>query len=115
MQIDNVSQAAMESIRRYRYWVAANILGIATYLYLASFVWAPMGNGPSASQEGFQIGLSWSVRTIPVLVLFGIADLVWLKSVLLRLFRRSDWFSFALFLSTAALWYGAFILDFTRH
>jgi hypothetical protein len=89
------------------------MLGISAFLCLASLIWVPKGreNIPGGAGDP----LVWGFGAFPVLLSFFAINIVWLGFVLVRLVRRSDWFSFIIWLSIIALWYGAVILDHSRH
>jgi hypothetical protein len=89
-------------------FVAANAVGIALYLVLASRGWRiPQEHGMvPVTGEPFV----WALA-LPVLGVFLLADIVW-GGLLLRdrVSKRRLWW-----LVTAAMWLLAIVIDFSRH
>lgn len=94
-------------------WLAANVIGIATFLYLASFFWIEpeLADVPGASGGAF---IGWALFAAPVALVFGIANLGWLMVTLFRL-RRREWFPSICAMAMLAAWYGAYLFDNAHH
>jgi hypothetical protein len=81
-----------------------NLFGAALYLYDASSLWGDQG------MPGPGDGLYWIIAVAPVLIVFGIVNLVTLVH-LVRTRRRAPMPRFAAFAIVACVWISAVGLD----
>ncbi len=87
-----------------RYWVAANALGLAVFVYFSSWIWAPFG------QEGLLGGpgdaLVWGTTALPTFLLFTLVDLAWFVWIIISR-KQSKLKSLAVWVLVALCWFAA--------
>jgi hypothetical protein len=65
------------SFSRDKWWLIANAVGAAVYVWLSSWTWLePELRGQDVARAGD--AMVWAMTALPVLVGFALADLVWL-------------------------------------
>lgn len=103
----------MKSLHRRRtLWLAANALGVAVYLKMASALWVVPGEEgmPGGPGDAFY----WLFFVVPVLAAFLLVNSVALV-VIARRFRASGrCVALAIWLAVALLWAGAVVIDYQR-
>lgn len=100
----------ISEFRSARFWVAANVVGAAAFLWLASKTWIE----PELRHEEVARGgdaVLWAVTALPVLIAFLVLDLVWLTLPVVRLAKTQAWPSASPLAATALLWLGAIFVD----
>lgn len=95
-------------------FLIANCIGVALYLYGASFGWVEpeLQDVPGAAGGGAVV---WGMFAIPVFLAFLLGNLVSLCWVCLRRLRAGIWAVSAWGLLVLPLWICAIWLDFSRH
>jgi hypothetical protein len=93
--------------------IAANVAGVALFLYFASWVWAPLG------QEGLYYdagdSVAWGLLAFPFLAICSLINFIASRSVLIQLFYYRNWRPFLVWLVIVAVWVSAFKYDSGRH
>jgi len=93
-----------------RFWIAANIVGAGTFLWLAARTWIePELRHDDVARGGD--GVLWTVTALPVLIAFLVLDLVWLTLVVVRLAKTQAWPSASPLAATTLLWLSAIFVD----
>jgi hypothetical protein len=65
------------SFSKDRWWLVANVIGAAAYVWLSSWTWLePELRGKDVGSAG--AAMVWAMSALPVLVGFALVDLVWL-------------------------------------
>jgi hypothetical protein len=99
---------------RTRWFVAVNAIGIALYLFAASFGWVEreLADIPGASGGGAVV---WFLFAVPVLLVFFLANLGAFCYSCIRRYRTGAWPISMLAWSVLIIWGLAIWLDFSRH
>lgn len=63
-------------------WITINLIGLIFYLYFTLQCWPMSNNGELV--ETTNIGISWGITCLPILILMFLANLIWLLMNLLR-------------------------------
>ena len=99
-------------LRRSRFWLLVNIIGLPLYLYFASWIWAPH------FEEGLLGGpgdpMIWGSTAFPVLAVCALADLLWLVLILVRRHWSPKWPALVLWVLVVACWYAGLAYDRSR-
>jgi hypothetical protein len=113
-----VIESAMCRFRKSRnfiFWllIVVNVPGIASYIFLASWLWTPPGQeGPYHDARG---ELLWGVGVFPFLAICSLVNFIASRSVLIHLFLYRDYRLFSLWLFIVVIWFGAVKYDLGRH
>lgn len=94
-----------EALFKSKYWIFANLLGILLYLYLASKLWAPVGERGLEGGPGDPI--IWTTTALPVLVLFSLLNIAWFLLIVLRFKKKKSWQPLIIWLVVILAWFGA--------
>ena len=101
-------------LSRERFWIAANILGLALYLYFASKTWIePELRGENVATGG--VAMVWGLSALPILLVFFLADGIWFAMGLARGLKRGDWRTLPALVVVGLVWLGTVWFDFARH
>ena len=96
-----------------RYVLLANICGIILYIFFASKTWVVPG------EAGLNMGSSepiiWVLLALPILIVFGITDLIWLVVVIVKSRQSNNWQPLWVVILSFFVWVGAFSFDVFRH
>ncbi|MDQ0586101.1 hypothetical protein [Variovorax paradoxus] len=99
-------------LRRRTLWLAANVLGMAVYLKLASALWVvPSEEGmPGGPGDAFY----WLFFLVPVLAAFTLVNSMALFIVVSRFRRSGGRVALVVWLAVAVLWAGTVVIDHQR-
>jgi len=100
----------VSALIREKWWLVANVIGVAAYLHFSSKTWLePELRGEAVARGGDAV--VWALSALPVLATVLVADLMWLSIVTRRGSRTKDWRAmFALF-CVGAIWVGTVVID----
>jgi hypothetical protein len=85
-------------------WMLVNVLGVAGYLYFASWLWAPPGQQGEFGGPGDP--LIYMSSAFPILAACFLLNLVWIVYIV-RLAKRSwTWSIIVVWLVVVVAWYG---------
>lgn len=100
----------LASLRSERWWIAANLAGLAVFLVLASRTWIePQLRHEAVARSGDL--LFGALVVLPVLVAFFVIDIIWLTRVILHGVRSRAWGAMPAVVTVALLWAVAFELN----
>lgn len=100
-----------QTIKRDGWWLAANLVGLATFLYFSSWTrLEPELRDRDMARGGD--GVLWALTSLPVLGLFLTINAIWLALVIRRGLLSKTWRSIGSLLLVLALWTAACALDF---
>lgn len=103
------------TVRREKWWLAANAIGLIAFLHLASKTWIePELRGLNAAARGGGTFV-WTLSAMPVLLVFLFVDIAWLAKAVVRGIESRDWRPIMVVVVTAAIWAGAVALDQFNH
>ena len=110
MSLSEISQGggSVLSKRMALIWVLPNVLGIAAYLYFASWTWVPPVEPAGAAGDPF----IWMLGAFPVLAAGAIFNVIWIIQILVS--RRNRWRRAAIWLFVVIAWYSANRFDAYR-
>jgi hypothetical protein len=100
----------ISKFRSGRFWVAANVVGAAAFLWFASKTWIE----PALRHEDVARGgdaILWAVTALPVLIAFLVLDLIWLTLVMVKLAKSQAWHSALPVAAMGLLWLGVIFAD----
>lgn len=89
-----------------------NGVGVPLYLYLSSRLWAP--NGQAGLRGGPGDPIVWGLTVLPILVVFCIINLIWLRSIFLRWLRTKKFSVVIVYLLVSTAWCSAIIYSNSR-
>ena len=93
-------------------WILFNVLGMAGYLYFASWLWAPPG------QEGLLGGpgdpIIFMSSAFPILAACSLLDALWIVSIVRAAKRNGNWRIVVVWLVVVIAWYGVKKYDDSR-
>src|SRR6185437_10283680 len=84
------------------YWILANVAGLITYLYFASWIWAPLGDRSLPGGPGDPI--IWGLTAFPVLAVCSLMNVVWIVLIFLSAQRDKRWRDMMTCLIVIAIW-----------
>jgi hypothetical protein len=95
-----------------RWWIAANLLGVGGFLYLASRTWLPpeLRNYPDINSA-----ISWGLTALPVAGLFLVVDAFWLASGIRQGAKSKRWAPLSICGVIGIVWMAALLLDRANH
>lgn len=91
------------ALQKERFWLIANALGLLLYVYLDSKVWLP----PGLTRDEVAIGpeaITWFTTAGPVLLLFVLADSIWLGLLGKEALRARGWGRTSVAFAVALAW-----------
>jgi hypothetical protein len=91
--------------------IACNVIGIATYLLMASHAWAIPQERALGLNSTTGEPFIWATAVFPIYAVFLLLNSVWG----VRLLRRQDWISGRFWLATFGFWIAAVTVDFAHH
>ena len=94
-----------------RFWIAANVVGAAAFLCLASKTWIEPKLHHEAVARGGD-GVVWTLTALPVLISFVVIDLLWLALTVRRLATTQTWRPASPLAAMGVLWLGVIFVDF---
>ena len=100
------------NIKRWKYWIASNIVGLALYLYFASWIWTPADEREVPCTGD---GVIWMLSAFPVLILYAIANFVWIILILRSIRNGGEWHLSLSWVATVIVWVAAFSYGGSRH
>src|SRR5579863_8476691 len=94
--------------------VAANLVGVAAYLYFSVPLWAPeeFANIPGAGAGG---PIIWGLTALPVFAISLPLNFVWLASACFVFLRRRSWFIRPIYAIVPLAWVIAVYVDYSHH
>ncbi|MGR4863414.1 hypothetical protein [Caulobacter sp. LARHSG274] len=96
-----------------RVWVAANLVGVATFLWLASRTWIePELRGEDVAGGGDAV--VWVVTAMPVLAAVFALDLIWCAMVFTKVAKTRTWRALSPLAAMAFLWLCAVLIDLAK-
>jgi hypothetical protein len=96
--------------RRLAYaWLAANLIGMGTYLFLASVLWvAPKDQGtPGGPGDAFV----WFLTVVPVMLLFAVVNLIALYKAIKVYFQHKQLVPILLWIIVCSFWGNVLLFD----
>lgn len=109
-ELNNGNQGLF-AMRRVNFWVVANVLGLACFLFFASKLWAPQGDKGLLGGPGDP--LIWMLSAFPFLLIFFVVNCVWVGRVI-AMTRKNGIKPLLVWAIIAICWIGAFSLDHVR-
>jgi hypothetical protein len=100
----------MSEFRSARFWIAANVVGAAAYLWIASKTWIEPELRHEAVARGGD-GVVWTLTALPVLIAFLVVDLLWLALVVRQMAMTRTLRSAAPMAAMGLLWLDAIFID----
>jgi hypothetical protein len=97
------------ALRKEWIWLLLNALGLPLYVVLDSQVWLP----PGLTRDEVAIGpdaVHWFFTAGPVLLIFFVADCVWLLFLTIDATKRKTWGRIPVAFGVALAWAAAFEL-----
>jgi hypothetical protein len=100
----------IREFQKSRFRIAANLVGAAVFLSLASRTWIePELRGEDVARGGDAV--VWAVTALPVLAAFFVLDLVWLALTFAKLAKTQAWGSVSPLVAIGLLWLCAVLVD----
>lgn len=96
------------TMRKPNYWVIANAIGILCFIYFSSKLWAPPGESGLLGGPGD--AFIWTLTVLPVILIFLVANVVWLVRSLFRI-RKGGARGLFVWALVLAVWLVAFGYD----
>jgi hypothetical protein len=87
-------------------------VGIITYLYFASWIWAPVGEEGLLGGPGDPI--IWGSTAFPIFAVCSLMNFVWFFVALRKLRRYRIWQHLIIWLTVVAVWVGVDRYDTSR-
>ncbi len=97
---------ALAAIKKERYWLIANTIGLVLYVYFDSKVWLP----PGLTSDEVAIGpsaITWITTAGPILLLFFLIDCVWLARRSGEAMKAKSWTRMAVVAAVGVTWLAA--------
>jgi ABC-type amino acid transport system permease subunit len=96
------------------FWLASNAVGVVAFLHFASLTWLePELRGEDVARGGD--AFVWFVSALPILVIFLVANFVWLGVTIGRSSGTKHWRPTAVACSVLACWFGVALFDQLNH
>lgn len=99
-------------MKKSRYWVLTNIIGMVLFTYFSSLIWAPKGEISLPVGPGDP--LIWVLWILPILIIFSIINIAWLVKVIVGLVKRRDLINLYFFIVIIFVWVILMIYDRSR-